>query len=87
MPDRATLYGAEISRLVDCKVALVEQALIAIACGAFHIRSGGRLYYNTTRAWVGSGATAPYPWVDSAAEATAQRALANTSSPRARRAR
>ncbi|MCB0916259.1 MAG: argininosuccinate synthase [Actinobacteria bacterium] len=48
VPDRATLYGAEISRLVDCREALVEEALIAIACGAFHIRSGGRLYYNTT---------------------------------------
>ncbi|MDQ1246081.1 MAG: argininosuccinate synthase [Actinomycetota bacterium] len=48
VPDRATLYGAEVSRLVDCKTALVEEGLTAIACGAFHIRSGGRLYFNTT---------------------------------------
>ena len=48
VPDRATRYGAEISRLVDCKAALVEEAFTAIACGAFHIRSGGRMYYNTT---------------------------------------
>src|SRR3954468_19856420 len=48
VPGRATAYGAEISRLVDCKGPLVEEGLAAIACGAFHIRSGGRAYFNTT---------------------------------------
>ncbi|PFG20039.1 argininosuccinate synthase [Serinibacter salmoneus] len=48
VPGRALEYGAEISRAVDCKVALVEEGLSAIACGAFHIRSGGRTYFNTT---------------------------------------
>lgn len=48
VPGRAGQYGAEISRLVDCKRQLVEEGLAAIACGAFHIRSGGRIYYNTT---------------------------------------
>ena len=48
IPGRATQYGAEISRLVDCKTALVEEGLVALACGAFHIRSGGRTYFNTT---------------------------------------
>jgi argininosuccinate synthase len=48
VPGRATTYGAEISRLVDCKAALVEEGLAAMACGAFHIRSGGRTYFNTT---------------------------------------
>jgi argininosuccinate synthase len=48
VPTRATAYGAEIARLVDCKVALVEEGLAAMACGAFHIRSGGRAYFNTT---------------------------------------
>ena len=28
--------------------ALVEEGLAALACGAFHIRSGGRSYFNTT---------------------------------------
>ena len=28
--------------------ALVEEGLAALACGAFHIRSGGRTYFNTT---------------------------------------
>ena len=46
--DRAKAYGAEGSRLVDCKEALVEEGFAAIACGAFHIRSGGKTYFNTT---------------------------------------
>ena len=48
VPVRAKEYGAEISRLVDCKTSLVEEGLAAIACGAFHIRSGGKQYFNTT---------------------------------------
>lgn len=48
VPGRATAYGAEIARLVNCKAALVEEGLAAMACGAFHIRSGGRVYFNTT---------------------------------------
>jgi argininosuccinate synthase len=48
VPGRATAYGAEITRLVDCRAALVEEGLAALACGAFHIRSGGRPYFNTT---------------------------------------
>ena len=48
IPDRAKSYGAEIARLVDCKSALVEEGLAALACGAFHIRTGGRVYFNTT---------------------------------------
>lgn len=48
VPDRAKQYGAEIARLVDCKETLVEEGLAALACGAFHIRTGGRTYFNTT---------------------------------------
>ncbi len=48
VPERALAYGAEIARLVDCRSALVEEGLAALACGAFHIRSGGRTYFNTT---------------------------------------
>lgn len=48
VPDRAGEYGAELARLVDCRSALVEEGLSAIACGAFHIRSGGKTYFNTT---------------------------------------
>jgi len=48
VPDRAGEYGAEIARLVDCKDALVEEGLVALQCGAFHIRTAGRTYFNTT---------------------------------------
>jgi len=48
IPGRALEYGAEASRLVDAKTALVEEGFVALQCGAFHIRSGGRTYFNTT---------------------------------------
>lgn len=48
IPDRALEYGAEVARIVDCKTALVEEGFVALACGAFHIRSGGKTYFNTT---------------------------------------
>jgi len=48
VPDRALQYGAELARAVDCKAELVDEGLAAMACGAFHIRSGARAYFNTT---------------------------------------
>jgi len=48
VPGRALEYGAELARLVDAKTALVEEGLVALQCGAFHIRSGGKTYFNTT---------------------------------------
>jgi argininosuccinate synthase len=57
VPERGLAYGAERARLVDCRAALVEEGLAALACGAFHIRSAGLTYFNTTplgRAVVGT---------------------------------
>ncbi|WP_394280121.1 argininosuccinate synthase [Microbacterium sp.] len=48
IPGRALQYGAEGSRLIDCKPMMVEEGLVALSCGAFHIRSAGRTYFNTT---------------------------------------
>ena len=48
IPGRATEYGAEAGRLVDCRESLAEEGLTAIACGAFHIRTGSKVYFNTT---------------------------------------
>src|SRR5579875_201595 len=48
VPARAADYGAELARTVDCRRELVEEGFAALACGAFHIRSGGRAYFNTT---------------------------------------
>lgn len=45
---RAKAYGAEESRTVDCVEVLVNEGLVAIMCGAFHIESGGKRYFNTT---------------------------------------
>lgn len=46
--NRARAYGAEQSRTVDCTDVLVNEGLVAIMCGAFHIESAGKRYFNTT---------------------------------------
>jgi argininosuccinate synthase len=46
--ERAKVYGAEQARLVDCREELVREGLMALQCGAFHIRTAGRTYFNTT---------------------------------------
>ena len=48
IPARAKQYGAEQARIIDCRDELVREGLIAIQCGAFHISSGGKTYFNTT---------------------------------------
>ncbi|RII42789.1 argininosuccinate synthase [Galactobacter valiniphilus] len=58
VPDRAIEYGAEIARLVDVQQLLVQEGIAALQTGAFHIRSGGKTYFNTTpigRAVTGTG--------------------------------
>src|SRR5207342_2432005 len=47
VPDRARAYGAEEARLVDCRSALVHEGLVALQCGAFHIATGAKTYFNT----------------------------------------
>ena len=48
VPGRAEHYGAEAARLVDCREELVHEGLVALQCGAFHISTAGRTYFNTT---------------------------------------
>jgi len=48
IPDRAKEYGAEEGRLVDCRTEMVREGLVALQCGAFHITSAGKTYFNTT---------------------------------------
>jgi len=48
VPARALQYGAEAARLVDCRTELVREGLMALQCGAFHITTAGRTYFNTT---------------------------------------
>ena len=45
---RAKEYGAEEARVADCRELLVREGLVAIMCGAFHIESAGKRYFNTT---------------------------------------
>lgn len=40
--------GAEKARLVDARKQLVDEGLAALMCGAFHISSAGKFYFNTT---------------------------------------
>jgi argininosuccinate synthase len=48
IPERAKAYGAAHARLIDCRLQLVKEGFAALMCGAFHIRSAGRAYFNTT---------------------------------------
>ncbi|MEY3953486.1 MAG: Argininosuccinate synthase [Pseudomonadota bacterium] len=48
IPRKAKQYGAEVARLVDCRTQLAHEGIAAIQCGAFHIRTAGATYFNTT---------------------------------------
>lgn len=48
VPQRALEYGAKVARLIDCREELVHEGLVALQCGAFHISTAGRTYFNTT---------------------------------------
>ena len=48
IPRQAMGYGAEIARLIDCRPQLVAEGIAAIQCGAFHVKTGGTCYFNTT---------------------------------------
>ncbi|CDZ16317.1 Argininosuccinate synthase [Candidatus Johnevansia muelleri] len=48
IPKRAYQYGAEKAILIDCRLQLVREGLIALTCGAFHISTAGNIYFNTT---------------------------------------
>ena len=48
IPDVAMKYGAEKARMVDARAQLVNEGLVAIACGAFDISTAGKTYFNTT---------------------------------------
>ena len=48
IPPIALQHGAKKARLVDCREAMVREGIAAIQCGAFHISTGGKKYFNTT---------------------------------------
>ncbi len=48
IPRKAMEYGAELARLVDCRLQLANEGIAALQAGAFHISTGGATYFNTT---------------------------------------
>jgi argininosuccinate synthase len=48
IPPVATAHGAHAARLVDCREAMVREGVTAVQCGAFHLSTGGKRYFNTT---------------------------------------
>ena len=48
IPRKAIAYGAEKARLIECRPQLVAEGIAALQTGAFHISTGGQLYFNTT---------------------------------------
>jgi argininosuccinate synthase len=48
IPPTAISHGAKGARVVDCREAMVREGVVALQCGAFHLSTGGRRYFNTT---------------------------------------
>lgn len=48
IPPVAMVHGAANARLIDCKEAMAREGIVAIQCGAFHLHTGGKKYFNTT---------------------------------------
>jgi argininosuccinate synthase len=48
IPPIALAHGAKAARLIDCREPLAREGVIAIQCGAFHLATAGKKYFNTT---------------------------------------
>ena len=48
VPKEALKHGAVGARLLDCREAIAREGIIALQCGAFHLSTAGRKYFNTT---------------------------------------
>ena len=48
VPKEALRHGAVGARLLDCREAIAREGVIALQCGAFHLATAGRKYFNTT---------------------------------------
>jgi argininosuccinate synthase len=48
VPKEALRHGAVGARLLDCREAMAREGIIALQCGAFHLATAGRKYFNTT---------------------------------------
>ncbi len=48
IPAIAKTHGAVSARLLDCREAIAREGVIALQCGAFHLQTAGKKYFNTT---------------------------------------
>ncbi|HVJ88194.1 MAG TPA: argininosuccinate synthase [Labilithrix sp.] len=48
IPKEALRHGAVNARLLDCREAMAKEGIVALQCGAFHLSTAGRKYFNTT---------------------------------------
>jgi argininosuccinate synthase len=48
IPPVALSHGAKLARLIDCREDMAREGIVAIQCGAFHLSTGGKKYFNTT---------------------------------------
>src|SRR6185503_1233968 len=48
IPPLARSHGALSAALLDCREALAREGVVALQCGAFHLSTAGRKYFNTT---------------------------------------
>jgi argininosuccinate synthase len=48
IPPVALSHGAVGARLIDCREAMAREGIIALQCGAFHLATAGKKYFNTT---------------------------------------
>ena len=48
IPPLALQHGAVEAKLIDCRESMVREGITAIQCGAFHLSSGCKKYFNTT---------------------------------------
>ncbi len=48
IPPIALSHGAVKARTIDCREAIAREGVVAIQCGAFHLSTAGRKYFNTT---------------------------------------
>ena len=48
IPKVALEHGAVKARVIDCKESMAKEGVVALMCGAFHLSTAGRKYYNTT---------------------------------------
>jgi len=48
IPPGALEHGAKSAKLVDVREGLAREGVVAIQCGAFHLQTAGRRYFNTT---------------------------------------